>query len=321
MTISMPMIDRLLSNKPQDLPPRPLKSFSQWKSLFQQESRELSEPFDRAVWGGFIGDRPAYAFAAGYASAVHRMVPGLPVDSTPAFCVTEAGGNHPGAIETTIKTGKGSGKEPAWVLNGAKTFVTGAAEADLFLVAAGCGRDENSGRKKIRIVQINRQATEITIEGFPDMPFIPEISHGRILFHHVSIHQANILPGDGYLDYIKPFRTLEDLYVIGGICGWWFATALRFYWPLPIKEQLVNLLFNCRSLALNHPLAPEVHIALGGLLQSVSHIIHSMEPHWKKTDETTQSLWERDQPLMKVAGQARKLRLAKAWSHYQAHAT
>lgn len=51
-----------------------------------------ADPFEAAVVGGLTADRLGYAFAAGYASALRRLVPTLDQATSACLCVTEAGG-------------------------------------------------------------------------------------------------------------------------------------------------------------------------------------------------------------------------------------
>ena len=55
-----------------------------------------------AIAGGFAADRVGWAFASGYQAALRALVPGLSHDTLAAFCVTEAEGNRPRDIRTTI---------------------------------------------------------------------------------------------------------------------------------------------------------------------------------------------------------------------------
>ena len=63
------------------------------------------------------------------------------------------------------------------------------------------------------------------------LPFVPEISHGTVAFSDVPVDSGSILPGDGYSEYIKPFRTIEDLHVFAAILGFIFRIACLFRWP------------------------------------------------------------------------------------------
>ena len=93
------------------------ESFWDWHV---EDAGGLQRPVDRAIAGGAAVDRLGYAFAAGYAAALHALVPELerpPVLAS--LAATEEGGAHPRAIRTTL-TREGD----HWRLSGHKRWVT-----------------------------------------------------------------------------------------------------------------------------------------------------------------------------------------------------
>ena len=127
-----------------------LDSVTAWKKVFDEASVGWDVPADRAVIGGFLADRTAYAFAAGYESGLRRLVPALPERAIVSFCVTEEKGGHPSTIRTTLKE-EGTGN--SFSLTGGKKFITMANEADLLLVAASTGLAPD-GKNSIRMALI-----------------------------------------------------------------------------------------------------------------------------------------------------------------------
>jgi len=73
-----------------------------WKSRHDKELAPWIDTPDRAVAGGFLADRVAYAFANGYHSALLGLVPSLSPDAFPALCITEEGGGHPRMIKSRL---------------------------------------------------------------------------------------------------------------------------------------------------------------------------------------------------------------------------
>ena len=71
------------------------RSLAAFKTLLDEQTRAFSLPIDRAVAGGFLADRVAYAFAAGYEAALRRLAPGLPKGPIVSLCITERGGGPP----------------------------------------------------------------------------------------------------------------------------------------------------------------------------------------------------------------------------------
>jgi len=307
------ILDWLLSRQ-ERIESAELASVADWKPLFDAETSGWDAPVDRAVIGGFLADRAAYAFAAGYETALRRLHPALPERAVVSFCVTEEKGGHPSSIKTALSKA-GRSREQTWLLRGSKKFITLANESELLMVAASTGI-ASDGKNMIRMVIVDRSAPGIEIVPMAGLPFVPEISHGTAAFDDVSVPDANVLPGDGYRDYIRPFRTIEDLHVFAAISGYLFRIACIHRWPRPVKEKFTSLMVCTRALALDDPSAPAVHIALGGLRTHIASLLDSISDYWQTVDEKTKAGWERDQALLRVAENARVKRLETAWSKF-----
>lgn len=289
-----------------------ISSLAEWKHVFFRAISGWHEPIDRAVIGGFLSDRVGFAFAAGYEAALMKLAPSISEGSIASLCVTEEQGGHPAMIRSTLRR---TGENGPWTLNGSKKFITLAAEADIFLIAASAGTSPNN-KNAIRIAQVERNAQGLEVARMPDLPFVPEIGHGIVRMNQVMVENTRLMPGDGYADYIKPFRTIEDLHVTAAIEGYIFRVAGLYQWPHPIMEQIALLLAGTRALALEDPSSPGVHIALGGLRAHMLSLFESIQELWKTTDAITRSNWERDRALLGVAEKSRISRLEKAWNGF-----
>ena len=148
-----------------------------------------------AVSGGAAADRLGVAFAAGYAAALRALVPDLPRGERAALCATEEGGGHPRAILARFDGA---------TVTGRKTFVTGGLDAVRLLVVARDGGDV------LRLVSVSARGPGVVFVPLPPTPFAPEVGHAALQLEGAP---AELLPGDGYTDYLKPFRTIEDLHV------------------------------------------------------------------------------------------------------------
>ncbi|MCJ7771615.1 MAG: acyl-CoA dehydrogenase family protein [Desulfobacterales bacterium] len=308
------IIDWLLSNS-HSIYTKELPSLSGWKDVFFNQASKWPSTVDMAISGSFISDRLAYAFAAGYWSALYGLIPSLPERQITALCVTEKDGNHPKAIKTKL-TRANIGDDTIYLLNGSKKFVTCANEADLLLIAASSGMSPN-GQNQIRLVCVDNHTPGLFIKPLDDLPFIPEISHGELELNNIQVTESQFLPGDGYANYIKPFRTLEDIHVTSSVLGYLFRTACLFNWPQDVKEKILALLSSIKTISLSNPLESTVHIVLGGISSLFTSLIESIEPHWELTDEKTRFRWQRDNTLLNIAGKARAQRLSTAWIYYK----
>jgi len=282
-----------------------------WKRRHTKHLASWTEPVDRAIAGGFLADCPSYAFAAGYWAALHRLLPELPSDPIPALCISEEHGPHPARIKCRLeKQGSTS------LLNGKKHFVTCSREADLLLVAASTGMDA-AGKNQLRLVRVHKQQAGITLLPLAKpLAILSEISHGQIEFTEVAVSPDNILPGNGYRDYIKPFRTIEDLHVMAAILGYLVRIGILFEWPQPPIEQLISHLLTIRSLARADYAAPEIHIVTAGALAAIQSLLGTLDANWKRVDDSLRSAWQRDRTVLNIAADARTKRLAAAWQQF-----
>ncbi len=147
----------------------------------------------------------------------------------------------------------------------------------------------------------------------PPTPFSPEIPHATLRFDGVRIAADRVLPGDGYADYLKPFRTIEDLHVHAALLGYLIGVGRRSSWPEVVLERAVALAVAARALAVAPPSDPAVHVALGGVLDLARHLVADTAAHWLSASEAERERWKRDLPLLAVAQRARGARLARAW--------
>jgi len=295
---------------------QPIESFEEWKNIYDQRCLPWPEHIDRAIAGGFLADRTAYAFASAFHSALHFLIPDIPDDKLAAFCITEKGGGHPKAIKTTLNSEiHPNSQKTSWIINGQKQFVSCAKNADLLFVAASAGMGAD-GRNQLRLVQLEKSTPGLTINILDDLPFIPEISHGTLKLDHIAIAETQILEGDAYSQYIKPFRMFEDVFVFTALLGYLFRNASLFSWPQPIKENLLALIHNCRSLTLSDLAASENHIVFNGFQSLMDKVLIEIEPYWSTASKDVIDHWERDKPLLKIAEKARVQRLKTAWANY-----
>jgi hypothetical protein len=142
-------------------------------------------------------------------------------------------------------------------------------------------------------------------------PFAPEIPHAELELARVEVRE--LLPGDGYDEYLKPFRTIEDCAVHAALLAYAIGVARRNDWPRAALERLVAALVTARAIASADPRSAAVHVALAGLLESTRALTSELSPHWDLVESGERARWQRDQGLVGVAGRARDARREKAW--------
>lgn len=269
----------------------------------------FSSTIERAAAGGFAADRLGWAFASGYCEALRRLVPSLIETGGPAaLCATEEGGGHPRAIKTALSPDPGFG----FVLSGRKQFVSFGSLARRLLVVATEGED-GAGRSRLVVVCVPADREGVRMQPLPALRFVPEIPHASVEFDGVRIAPAERLPGDGYERYLKPFRTLEDCHVMAALLGWLVQVARRAGSQRSVVQELLLLVLGGCGLMDLPPLDDATHVALGAWLLRIERVLAENESLWAAVDAETRARWERDRPLLRVAGKVRAQRLAAAW--------
>lgn len=277
--------------------------------LSSSPAPQFSSTVDQATAAGFKADRLGYAFAGGYRAALVRLIPGLTARA--CLCATEQGGAHPKFIRTTLTPdGGGAG---GWRLTGKKAWVTLGTEAEELLVIATTGTDAQ-GRNMLRLARVPADRAGVSILAKEATPFAPEIPHAEAVFDSVALSTNEILAGDGYELYLKPFRTIEDTHVLAATLGYIFSVARRGAWPRAVIEQTIGVLLALREIGAADPSRSETHIALSGVFQLARRIFAETDPLWTSVTPEERERWERDKVLLEVAEKARALRIEAAWA-------
>jgi alkylation response protein AidB-like acyl-CoA dehydrogenase len=288
----------------------PASSLESVWGAYQDARGDGLDPFHAAVAVASRVDRLGFAFAVGYSAALERLVSGVELPC--ALCVTEAGGNHPRAIASTLEArGAGGG----YVLNGAKTFVTFGNEAKTMIVAARAG-ERADGRPDISVVRIPADRKGVTLHELPDIPFVPEIPHARVELDDVRVAHAERLDGDGYLDYVKPFRTVEDIHVLGAAAAYALGLTRRSHGSAELAAELLVAVAALDRLREERPSDAQVHLTLHGVIQNLTRAFagEAFAKLLEAAPAEERARWLRDQKLLRVANSAREARFQKAAS-------
>ncbi len=287
----------------------PFDSIDEWWAHFRPALAAWATPIDAALAASVVVDRVGYAFAAGYQAALRRLDATLPNDRIACLSVTEEGGGHPRAIASTL-TAQADG---SFRLAGHKRWATLSSHGGLALVAASIGSDER-GRNRLRVARVDLAAAGVRVEAMPPTAFVPEVEHGQLHFDGVVVQASELLPGDGYEAYVKPFRTLEDLHVGGAIVAYVFGAAMRQEWSRGLREDLLQSLVTARSLALADPASAAVHLALEGWQRGRDGLLQRVDEEWRRVGGDEADRWQRDRALTRIAERVRAQRTETAWA-------
>jgi acyl-CoA dehydrogenase len=295
------IFERLMTRTPEA---EAVDSLDAWWARHRAIAAEVASPIDLALAAGFAMDRLGYAFASGYQAAGVALFG--PCDRPAALCATEGGSAHPRDMKTTLT---------ALRLDGDKSFVTLGGFAEVYLVVAseGAGPD---GKNRLRVVRLT-QREGMRLVPLGEGPFVPEVPHAALELRGVVVQPDEVLPGDGYSRYLKPFRTVEDVHVHAALIGWLLQIARR-HAPEAIAERLLASAATMRALAGEEASAPATHLALAGAMAELRRTIDDLAPTWASVDPVIAARWERDQRLLTVAGRVREARRQSAWAALRA---
>lgn len=256
-----------------------------------------ASPLQLAIYGGYRAATPGLAFLAGYQAALRALWPGAP-DALGAFCVTEQRSLRPADVRCRLDAGGVSGR---------KDFVTGGQAARWLLVSA---REETEGEApRLAVLQVDADAAGVRVEPGPTLPMLPDVPHARLLLDQAV---ARRLPGDGWADYIKPFRTLEDLHVMAAVAAWVYGVGVRQNWPLALRLQLLAVLSGCAGVANEQLHSAAGHLALAAVSAGFTALRGELDPLFAHAPAPLAEQWQRDQRVLDLAQPARQRRLHKA---------
>jgi len=254
-------------------------------------------PFELAVAGGRRMATPGLAFLVGYQAALRMLWPSAP-PSLGALCATEQRSLRPADMETRLSDLR---------LSGRKDFVTAGDAADWLLVAARSEEPGETPRLSLAVVYPGEPG--VRVEKLPALPLMPDISHGRL---HLDGALCELLAGDGWDAYVKPFRTLEDVYVLSAVTAWLYGVGQDSGWSQPLLLRLLALLAGCAEASRQPPNNPAGHVLLGGLFAQFDALKGEIDQALAEGSPEWAQMWQRDQGVMQLAAGARAKRLAKA---------
>lgn len=250
---------------------------------------------------------PAQAFWVALQAALRRLIPTLSPDRAACLCISEEGGGHPLAIATTLMP-SGDG----WRLTGTKLWSTGGVVADDLIVVAKAG--ERDGRPDLRAARVDGRTTGLSRTPLPGLSLLPTLEHARVVFDDVCVAEADVLPGDAYLQIVRPFRTVEDIFVGAGLLGWLLGASARAAASSTVRSPLLAAALGLPALAELPHSQPATHAALAAWQAEFAGIVARFEDACLLPQDAER--WRRDRAVLGIAARARAVRDAKAWAAF-----
>ena len=254
-------------------------------------------PFDLAVAGGRMMATPGLAFLVGYQAALRMLWPSAPL-SLGALCATEQRSLRVADMQTRLHDLR---------LSGRKDFVTAGDAADWLLITARSEAPGDDPRLSLAVVYPDEPG--VRVEKLAAIPLMPDVSHGRVFLDNAL---CELLAGDGWDAYVKPFRTLEDIYVLSAMTAWLYGVGQDSDWPQALQLRLLALLAGCAEVSRQAPNNPCGHVLLGGLFAQFEGLKAEINQALAEGPPQWAAMWQRDQAVMDLAAGARAKRLAKA---------
>ena len=266
-------------------------------------------PFARALLHGAAATSVGKAFQAGYQAALRALVPG---ETAPlvALCVTEEQGQHPKHIQTSLTLQEGGVR-----VRGAKKWAM-AGEGVLLIVAnASAGFPSGKvnaaeARPSLKLLRVPTSTSGLTRIEMPPTRFIPDVPHTRLELD-LTLPETAILPGDGYADYVKPFRTLEDIHVHASVIAFVLRLAASTPFARALTEPACSILLALEAHA-ESP-TPALDVALTGTLALAHRFFGEADTMLFQRDDEASRGWQRDKAILLLGAAAREARANKAW--------
>ncbi len=294
------MIKQLL-NISQNNPLKSYQSTADWAKDYYKLTKDKT-PIDKAILGGFSCQQFSFAFMAGYQTALEIMFPLIAPNEIKALCVSETKGVHPKSIQTTLINNR---------INGLKTYVTAGSEVAHLLVL--CKTDQTlNNRPVLKMVHLPRTAKNINITDF-ELPFMKEVKHGKLQLNNTEITTNQILEGDGYDQYTKPFRTLEDICVSASYQAMLLRQAIDNQWADDLRDQIILSIYTLKKLLELSFSDQETILLVAAHQQNFDRLLPEIELHI--ADHATSHFkadWEINKRFLSMGQKLRRHRVAKA---------
>lgn len=263
--------------------------------------------FQAALAAGLAGGELAYCFAGGYQAALRQLWPSLDDDAFGAFLLSEGRRQRPDELLTTL-TPLPDGR---FRLDGEKSWVTGGAMASLLLVVARAGALPD-GRVRSLLVALPAGTPGTHLEERPPIGVLAALPHGKARFEGVVVEPGMLAAGDGWVDYGKPFRTIEDIHVSTAVAAHLAAQALRAGWPEALAASLLGCLGRLAECAGRDVAAPLTHLLLAAAERELQFAAAQVNECVAAVDDAFARDWKANQAVLMLAVPARGQRLMRA---------
>lgn len=271
---------------------------SPWFNQLYSQAATLNS-CELAILGGRLAATPGLAFLAGYQAALRALLPAAP-NGIGALCLSEQGSSKAADLQTRLVDGH---------LSGQKDFVLGGNAAQWLLVIA---RNEVTPCTPTQLAAtlVDTSTSTVSLRPNPTLKVVPDIPHCSVQFTQTP---CEVLIGDGWSDYSKTFRTLEDAHVLAAFCAWLYGQSLLDQWPESLQLQLIAVLAGLQETLHQPHQEAATHLLLAALLAQFESLQSAISTAFSchSKPEVAQA-WQRDKALLTIGQVARERRLENA---------
>lgn len=262
--------------------------------------------FAAALACALKADRVAWAFFCGYQGAIQAAFQ-TGVGTLGAF-----GANEPQRKITEVETSLDQQCDPLR-LEGNKSWVLAGIDGLTLFVLARRKNGPAKGPGSLCIVKLPIRSTGVQAEPPRPQTVVPELPHSGVRFQSAPVALADVLPGDGYADYAKPFRLREDVFVTGCVLAYLIAESCAGSWPTTWSQRAIAAVTLLETCSRRDPREVDTIILAAGALSFAGEVIRAAEQHWGLHQQSARERWLRDKAIFDLGKDARRQRVVQSW--------
>jgi alkylation response protein AidB-like acyl-CoA dehydrogenase len=287
-------------------------TIGEWLPLWRRATDGCRDegPFAAAIAAALQADRLAWAFFSGYQGALQAAFPeslALSARRVACLCANEAG-RKLNDIATRLDVA-----DDVFRLSGSKSWLLACGDDLTLFVLTRAAGGPASGPGSLAIVEIRSSAAGVVVGAPRPQAMVPELPHATVAFHGVRVEPAQVLPGDGYAGYARPFRLREDVFVTGCALAHLLSHAQRAAWPTTWRQRCVAVIAALEACASMPPDDVGTVVRVAGTLAWAGDLIDEVDDLWSE-GEAEAARWQRDKVLLELGHDARRQRTLNAWA-------
>lgn len=271
-----------------------------------QAAHAASGCFAAAVACARQADRVAWAFFCGYQGAIQAAF------QTEAGTLGAFGANEAQRKITEVETSLGQHGDQ-WLLAGSKSWVlAGIGDLTLFVLARRQG-GPTKGPGSLCIVRLPIRSVGVEPAPARAQTVVPELPHSGVCFRSAPVAAADLLPGDGYTDFAKPFRLREDVFVTGCVVAYLIGESEIGGWSTAWTQRAIAAVVLLEACSRHDPRRVDTIILVAGALSFAGDVIRDADEQWGPLQAAARERWLRDKPILALGKDARRQRALQSW--------